>query len=211
MCAPGQNVGPISDAIENLKRGADICRQAWPDARDRVQFAARRAQQHRAAARAILNGAGRYNAGMLLDAYHMERSGAGGRGFEGVAPDGDCGIPVQRRAARAGRGRREAADRSPAAGPRYRSLARRVQAAQGKKLRRLSELRSTESRAMGAPAGRGMPRRGRGNPRADSEGSRLKSVRNGFSASNANSPEPVWPGAAAFTLSWLHAYCCEPP
>src|SRR5262245_50846455 len=25
MCAPGQNAGPKSDAIESLKRGADIC------------------------------------------------------------------------------------------------------------------------------------------------------------------------------------------
>jgi sugar phosphate isomerase/epimerase len=85
MCAPGQNAGPKSDAIENLKRGADICGKRG------LQLAIEFNSQHAvlnsiAALREILDGAGRKNAGMLLDAYHMERSGAGGRGFEGVAP-----------------------------------------------------------------------------------------------------------------------------
>ena len=38
-----------------------------------------------ARARELVNGAGRKNAGILLDAYHLERTGAGGRGFEDVA------------------------------------------------------------------------------------------------------------------------------
>jgi sugar phosphate isomerase/epimerase len=85
MCAPGQNVGPKSDAVENLKRGADICGKRG------LQLAIEFNSQHAvlnsiAALREILDGAGRSNAGMLLDAYHMERSGAGGRGFDGVAP-----------------------------------------------------------------------------------------------------------------------------
>ena len=85
MCAPGQNVGPKSTAIENLKRGADICSKRG------LRLAIEFNSQHTvlnsiAALREILDGAGRKNAGMLLDAYHMERSGAGGRGFEGVAP-----------------------------------------------------------------------------------------------------------------------------
>src|SRR5262245_44336625 len=85
MCAPGQNAGPKSDAIENLKRGADIC------AKHGLKLAIEFNSQHAvlnsiAALREILDGAARSNAGMLLDAYHMERSGAGGRGFEGVEP-----------------------------------------------------------------------------------------------------------------------------
>jgi 2-keto-myo-inositol isomerase len=86
MCAPGQNSGPKSDAIENLKRGADICGKFG------LRLAIEFNSQHPvinsiAALREILNGAGAPNAGMLLDAYHLERSGAGGRGFAGVAPE----------------------------------------------------------------------------------------------------------------------------
>ena len=39
-----------------------------------------------AALREIIDGAARKNVGMLLDAYHLERSGAGGRGFADVDP-----------------------------------------------------------------------------------------------------------------------------
>ncbi|MET0669351.1 MAG: sugar phosphate isomerase/epimerase family protein [Xanthobacteraceae bacterium] len=86
MCAPGQNVGPISDAIENMKRGADICGKRG--LRLAIEFNSQHAVLNSIAVlREILSGACRANAGMLLDAYHMERSGAGGRGFEGVAPD----------------------------------------------------------------------------------------------------------------------------
>src|SRR5262249_31809398 len=73
------------DAIENLKRGADICGKYG------LTLAIEFNSQHPvinsiAALRGILSGAGRPNAGMLLDAYHLERSGAGGRGFADVAP-----------------------------------------------------------------------------------------------------------------------------
>jgi sugar phosphate isomerase/epimerase len=86
MCAPGQNVGPQRDAIENLKRGGDICGKYG------LKLAIEFNSQHDVinsitALRDILNGAGRPNAGMLLDAYHLERSGAGGRGFADVSPD----------------------------------------------------------------------------------------------------------------------------
>ena len=85
MCAPGQNAGPKTDAIENLKRGADICGKRG--LKLAIEFNSQHAVLNSIAAlREILDGAGRSNAGMLLDAYHMERSGAGGRGFEGVAP-----------------------------------------------------------------------------------------------------------------------------
>ena len=86
MCAPGQNVGPVSDAIENLKRGAYICGKRG--LKLAIEFNSQHAVLNSIAAlREILEGAGRPNAGMLLDAYHVERSGAGGRGFAGVSPD----------------------------------------------------------------------------------------------------------------------------
>ena len=85
MCAPGQQGGPKSDAIENLKRGADIVGERG--LRLAIEFNSQHAVINSIAAlREIIDGAGRNNAGMLLDAYHMERSGAGGRGFAGVAP-----------------------------------------------------------------------------------------------------------------------------
>ncbi|MPZ37575.1 MAG: TIM barrel protein [Rhizobiales bacterium] len=85
MCAPGQNVGTPKEAVENLKRGADICGKYG------LTLAIEFNSQHAVinsipALRAILNGADRPNAGMLLDAYHLQRSGAGGRGFADVAP-----------------------------------------------------------------------------------------------------------------------------
>ena len=39
------------------------------------------------ALREVVHGAARANVGMLLDAYHLERSGAGGRGFADVRPE----------------------------------------------------------------------------------------------------------------------------
>jgi len=86
MCAPGQNAGPKSDAIESLKRGADIC------GKHGLKLAVEFNSQHAVlnsieALRQILNGAGHSNAGMMLDAYHMERAGVGGRGFAGLAPE----------------------------------------------------------------------------------------------------------------------------
>lgn len=85
MCAPGQNVGTPQEAMENLKRGADICGKYGLTLA--IEFNSQHAVINSIAAlREILNGASRPNAGMLLDAYHLERSGAGGRGFTDVAP-----------------------------------------------------------------------------------------------------------------------------
>ena len=85
MTAPGPFVGPMKDAIENLKRGADLIGEHG------LTLAIEFNSQHDVIncierLRELIDGAGRKNAGMLLDAYHLERSGAGGRGFEGVAP-----------------------------------------------------------------------------------------------------------------------------
>jgi sugar phosphate isomerase/epimerase len=85
MCSPGPNAGPKRDAIDNLKRGADICGKFGLTLA--IEFNSQHAVINSIAAlREILDGAGRPNAGMLLDAYHLERSGAGGRGFAEVAP-----------------------------------------------------------------------------------------------------------------------------
>ena len=85
MCAPGQNVGTPQEAIENLKRGADLCGKYGLTLA--IEFNSQHAVINSITAlREILNGADRPNAGMLLDAYHLERSGAGGRGFTDVAP-----------------------------------------------------------------------------------------------------------------------------
>jgi sugar phosphate isomerase/epimerase len=86
MCAPGQNAGPMREAIENLKHGADIC------GRHGLALAIEFNSQHAvlnsvAAGLELIRGAARPNARILLDAYHLERSGGGGRGFEDVAPD----------------------------------------------------------------------------------------------------------------------------
>ncbi len=84
MCAPGQNVGSMKDGIENLKRGADIVGEHGLTVA--IEFNSQHAVINCIAAlRELLAGAGRKNAGMLLDAYHMQRSGAGGRGFADVA------------------------------------------------------------------------------------------------------------------------------
>jgi sugar phosphate isomerase/epimerase len=85
MCAPGPTSGDKSDAIENLKRGADICGKYGLSLA--IEFNVQHALINSIAMlREILDGAGRPNAGMLLDAYHLQRSGAGGRGFADVAP-----------------------------------------------------------------------------------------------------------------------------
>jgi len=86
MVAPGQNAGPMRRAVENLKRGADICGKYGLTLA--VEFNSQHAVLNAIAPlRELLAGAGRPNAGMLLDAYHLERAGLGGRGFADVAPE----------------------------------------------------------------------------------------------------------------------------
>ena len=75
----------MKDAIENLKRGADLIGEhgsLWPSS----STPSTTSSTASSGLRELIDGAGRKNAGMLLDAYHLERSGAGGRGFEGVDP-----------------------------------------------------------------------------------------------------------------------------
>ncbi len=84
MSAPGPFEGTIPEAIVNLRNAAEIA----------AEFGLRLAFEfnsqhpvinHVDVMREILHGAGAPNAGMLLDAYHLHRSGRPGRGFEDVA------------------------------------------------------------------------------------------------------------------------------
>ena len=86
MSAPGPFSGPKREAIENLKRGGDTVGEL--DLTLAIEFNS----QHDVinsieSLREVVHGAGRNNVGMLLDTYHLERSGAGGRGFADVSSD----------------------------------------------------------------------------------------------------------------------------
>jgi len=80
MSAPGQVNGPISQAIEYLKRAGDIAGEYG------LKLAIEFNSQHDvlnsvATLRQVIEGANKPNCGYLVDAYHFARSGAGGRGF----------------------------------------------------------------------------------------------------------------------------------
>lgn len=86
MSAPGQVNGPIRDAIQYLKRAGDIA------ADYKLKLAIEFNSQHDVlnslpALTELIEGANRPNCGYLIDAYHLTRSGAGGRGFESVPAD----------------------------------------------------------------------------------------------------------------------------
>jgi sugar phosphate isomerase/epimerase len=83
MSAPGQVQGPISQAIEYLKRAGDIA------AEYKLKLGIEFNSQHDvlnslSVLTTLIEGANRPNCGYLIDAYHFTRSGAGGRGFETV-------------------------------------------------------------------------------------------------------------------------------
>jgi sugar phosphate isomerase/epimerase len=83
MSAPGQVNGPIRDAITYLKRAGDIA------AEYKLKLAIEFNSQHDmlnslAVQRELIEGASKPNCGYLVDAYHVTRSGAGGRGFESI-------------------------------------------------------------------------------------------------------------------------------
>ncbi len=86
MSAPGPFVGSITDAITHLRRGADIAAEFG------LRLAIEFNSQHEVlncleAQSELVRGARKENAGFLLDAYHLARSGRPGRGFEDVAPE----------------------------------------------------------------------------------------------------------------------------
>ena len=87
MSAPGQISCPIKDAIVHLRTAGDIAAEFG------LRLAIEFNSQHDVlnsleVQRELVSGAGKPNCGLLLDAYHLTRSGRGGRGFEEV-PGGD--------------------------------------------------------------------------------------------------------------------------
>lgn len=83
MSAPGPFVGTVAEAIPNMRAAAEIA--ASHGLRLAFEFNSQHDVINRVEVLAeILAGAGAKNAGMLLDAYHLHRSGRPGRGFEDV-------------------------------------------------------------------------------------------------------------------------------
>ncbi len=83
MSAPGPFTGTIPEAIANLRVAGDIA------AEHGLRLAIEFNSQHEvlnclAVQREIVSGAGKKNCGLLLDTYHLARSGAPGRSFADV-------------------------------------------------------------------------------------------------------------------------------
>jgi len=82
MIAPGQNPpGDLKDAAANFRAGGEIAKKHG------VRFALEFNSAHSVIKNLQVGGeivemANHPSCGLLLDAYHMERSGSGGRGFE---------------------------------------------------------------------------------------------------------------------------------
>jgi sugar phosphate isomerase/epimerase len=84
MSAPGQINGTIKDAIVHLRAAGDIA--AAYGLRLAIEFNSQHDVLNRLEVlRELVSGAGKLNCGLLLDAYHLARSGAGARGFEDVS------------------------------------------------------------------------------------------------------------------------------
>lgn len=83
MCAPGPWSGPLHDAVDNLRAAAEIAEEHGLDLA--IEFNS----QHEVlnsleVQRELVKSADRPNVGLLLDAYHLARSGRPGRGFAEV-------------------------------------------------------------------------------------------------------------------------------
>jgi sugar phosphate isomerase/epimerase len=86
MMAPGPNSGTLRDATVNYRAAGEIV--AAHGLRIALEFSSAHDVVNRlAVARELIAAANHPNAGLLLDAYHLERSGDGGRGFENVPGD----------------------------------------------------------------------------------------------------------------------------
>ena len=87
MISPGQNPhGTVRDAAENLTVAARIA--ARHDLKLALEFSSGHPMLNSlATAQAIVAEANAANLGLLLDTYHLHATGAGGRGFENVAPN----------------------------------------------------------------------------------------------------------------------------
>jgi sugar phosphate isomerase/epimerase len=85
MSAPGQTVGTLDYAVPLLRDAADIA--AEHGLRLAIEFNSQHPVINRLEVlQELVTRAGKPNAGMLLDAYHLHRSGCPGRGFAGIDP-----------------------------------------------------------------------------------------------------------------------------
>jgi sugar phosphate isomerase/epimerase len=85
MSAPGPFVGTVPEAIANLKAAGDIAAEFG--LRLAIEFNSQHpVLNNMGVQREIVSGAGKNNVGLLLDAYHLARSGAGGASFADVPP-----------------------------------------------------------------------------------------------------------------------------
>jgi sugar phosphate isomerase/epimerase len=83
MSAPGQVSGPIKDAIKYLREAGDIA--AEYGLRLAIEFNSQHpVLNNMGVQREIVSAAGKKNVGLLLDAYHLARSGAPGASFADV-------------------------------------------------------------------------------------------------------------------------------
>lgn len=83
MCAEGRGAGTLSEVADNLRAGGEVCRHH--NARLAFEFSCTAAVVNSlAVARAVQTRVNHPNVGLLLDAYHLHRSGAVGRSFADV-------------------------------------------------------------------------------------------------------------------------------
>jgi len=83
MSAPGPVAGPTADAIGYLRKAGAIA--AEHGLRLAIEFNSQHPVLNTLGVlRELIEGAKQNNCGYLIDTYHFERSGAGGRGFESV-------------------------------------------------------------------------------------------------------------------------------
>lgn len=86
MIAPGQNTGTVREAAANFRAAGELVGSYG--LRIALEFnSVHELINSLEVGREIVAAADHPACGLLLDAYHMERSGSGGRGFENVAPE----------------------------------------------------------------------------------------------------------------------------
>ena len=166
MSASDRGRGDLARAASNMREAADIA------ARHRVKLAVEFNSQaehlnNLEVMRGVVAKAAHPSCGLLLDTYHLQRSGASLAAIEDVALGEIAYVQysdVPRDRARAGQGARPAA-----AGPRQRAVQGDLRAARPEGLSRLHELRSPEPRGVGPPGRRGRARGARRDARAATE------------------------------------------
>lgn len=85
MIAPGQNEGSLELAAQNFRAGGEVAKRYGVRLALEFNFA-HKVLNKLHVARDVIAAANHPHCGLLLDAYHLERSGDGGRGFADVPP-----------------------------------------------------------------------------------------------------------------------------